>query len=184
MVTRLTNRRINGCQLPHNSWQKAAGVVFFGLAGVFLGVYLQILRPNSALFYGCLVVYVLTGFLVSVLTVVACLIDPADHGIDENSQEQGNYCALCRLVVHKDSKHCRSCDKVRYRRCVASCATHSRLDAQRQAPLSLMPGARLTPRSCALRLHHDDDNFICNSHGLDDAPARRIALPWTVRAQL
>ena len=112
-MSRRVQRRVNGCQLPLNPWQISAGAVFFGLAGTFQAVYVQVLEPNTVLQKTSMIVHVVTGSAVVTLTVIACMIDPADNGMDIESQSDGNYCALCRKVVHKDSKHCRSCDKVR-----------------------------------------------------------------------
>ena len=112
IMTRRLSKRINGCQLPLNTWQISAAAVFLGLAGTFQGVYVQVLEPNDLLQRTCMIVHVFTGVAVITLTIIACMIDPADTGMHVENQSEGNYCALCRMVVHKDSKHCRSCDKV------------------------------------------------------------------------
>ena len=105
--------RKNGCQLPLNNWQLSAAVVFFGLAGTFHGIFVGVLKQNRDMQISCILAHSITGVFVIFLTLVASFIDPADRGMDEENHIQGNYCALCRKVVHKDSKHCRTCDKVK-----------------------------------------------------------------------
>ena len=116
-------------------------MVFLILAGCFQGVYVRVLEPNRVLRDWCMIVHLVSAAIVFVLTTVACMIDPADKGKDDEDGLPGNYCALCRLVVHKDSKHCRACDKVLNAMscaCVSYASVHSALKGVYRSIIEVM----------------------------------------------
>lgn len=111
----LTDRRINGLNLPFNSMQITTWILFPTIV-VHYYAFLMPLLWNQGAYIGVTVIFSLVTVLVIVFGSLTTIIDPCDEALDKKlpcciDETNAVQCYICDIKVHHTSKHCNICKK-------------------------------------------------------------------------